>query len=294
MVNIFISFADEDKNLVKEIEKVTKPWVRQELVKIWHKGQLLGGGREKQLSFSEMENADIILVCISSDYLFSDGLYEEMTTAVNLRNQQNKTVIPVLMRDYDLSKTPFKGITPLPSSRIPLTSSKWPSLDQAFYIFVQELERVITSTKEKKKTAPATPRKAEADRYQVGLSFAGEDRAYVEQVADALINKGISVFYDKYEQANLWGKDLYQHLNNIYKNKCEYTIIFISQHYALKLWTKHELKAAQARAFHENREYILPVRFDDTEIPGVNETILYLDGNVYSPEEVAELMRRKI
>lgn len=234
------------------------------------------------------------MVCISSDYLFSDGLYEEMTTAVNLRNQQNKTVIPVLLRDYDLSKTPFKGITPLPSSRIPLTSSKWPSLDQAFYIFVQELERVITSTKEKKKTAPVTPPKPEAGRYQVGLSFAGEDRAYVEEVATALADRGVSVFYDAYEEAKLWGMDLYQHLNDIYKNKCSYTIIFISQHYARKLWTRHELKAAQSRAFHENREYILPVKFDDTELPGLNDTVLYLDGNLKTPDEVARLLWKKL
>lgn len=51
MVNIFISFADEDKKLVREIEKVTKPWVRQGLVKIWHKGQLLGGGVKNNCPF---------------------------------------------------------------------------------------------------------------------------------------------------------------------------------------------------------------------------------------------------
>lgn len=47
--------------------------------------------------------------------------------------------------------------------------------------------------------------------YDVTLSFAGEDRAYVEKVAAALYSLGIRVFYDRYEQVDLWGKDLYTH-----------------------------------------------------------------------------------
>lgn len=130
--------------------------------------------------------------------------------------------------------------------------------------------------------------------YQIGLSFAGEDRIYVEQVAEELKSKGISVFYDNYEQVDLWGKDLYQHLNDVYKNKCEYCIIFISENYAKKLWTLHELKSAQTKAFRENKEYILPVRFDNTEIPGMNSTIGYLDCNKISPVDLATLASKKV
>jgi len=60
------------------------------------------------------------------------------------------------------------------------------------------------------------------------------------------------------------------------------------------LWTKHELASAQTRAFKENREYILPVRFDDTEIPGLNETVGYIDANTRSPKEIAELAFKKL
>jgi hypothetical protein len=41
--------------------------------------------------------------------------------------------------------------------------------------------------------------------YDVALSFVGEDRAYVEVVSRALTTAGVSVFYDKLEEANLWG-----------------------------------------------------------------------------------------
>ena len=115
-------------------------------------------------------------------------------------------------------------------------------------------------------------------KYDIALSFAGENREYVDKVAKLLKDKGISVFYDLFEKANMWGKDLYQYLTDIYRNKALFSIIFMSEAYKKKLWTKNvELKAMQARAFEENKEYILPVRFDDVEIDGVLPTTGYLD-----------------
>jgi len=130
-------------------------------------------------------------------------------------------------------------------------------------------------------------------QFDVALSFAGEDREYVEQVAAKLRKMGIRVFYDKYELVTLWGKNLYDHLQDVYRNKARFTIIFCSKHYAEKLWPSHERKAAQAKAFESSQEYILPARFDDTEIPGILPTVGYVDLTEYSPEEFAELAKEK-
>ena len=105
---------------------------------------------------------------------------------------------------------------------------------------------------------------------------------------------GINFFYDRYEQADLWGKDLYQHLQSVYRDKAHYCVVFLSQAYAQKLWTRHELESAQARAFREHREYILPVKIDDTEIPGINETIGYIDLRSKSLEEIADMLVKKL
>jgi hypothetical protein len=105
--------------------------------------------------------------------------------------------------------------------------------------------------------------------YDVCLSFAGEDRSYVSKVAAALRGRGIRVFYDEYETADLWGKDLYTHLDDVYTNRARFCIVFVSKHYAKKLWSNHERQSAQVRAFNEKAEYILPARFDNTPIPGL-------------------------
>lgn len=113
--------------------------------------------------------------------------------------------------------------------------------------------------------------------YDVALSFAGEDRQHADALAALLRSRGIRVFYDIYEQVNLWGKDLYEHLADIYPNKARYCVMFLSAHYARKTWTNHECQNAQARAFREHKEYILPVKLDDTIIPGNCPTQGYID-----------------
>jgi hypothetical protein len=130
--------------------------------------------------------------------------------------------------------------------------------------------------------------------YDVCLSFAGEDRDYVQKVADSLRTKRIRVFYDEYEEVKLWGKDLYVYLDEIYRKASRYCVLFISTHYANKLWANHERQSAQARAFTENQEYILPARFDDTEIPGLRDTVAYIDLRRKTPQEFAELVACKI
>ena len=133
-----------------------------------------------------------------------------------------------------------------------------------------------------------------AFEYDVVLSFAGEDRGTVESYSKILATRGIRFFLDSDKEAELWGADLYVKLDEIYRLKAMFCVMFISRHYAEKRWTSHERKSAQARAFKENREYILPVRLDDTEIPGVPETVGYIDLRKTSVNHLAELTEEKI
>ncbi|MHB9150016.1 MAG: toll/interleukin-1 receptor domain-containing protein [Thermoleophilia bacterium] len=130
--------------------------------------------------------------------------------------------------------------------------------------------------------------------YDIALSFAGEDRSVVDELAGALTQEGVRVFYDDYEKAQLWGKDLYQHLQAVYRDHARYCAVFVSAAYARKLWTRHELKQAQARAFKESREYILPIRLDDTEIPGLNATVGYIDLRHHSIAELNSVILQKL
>jgi hypothetical protein len=131
-------------------------------------------------------------------------------------------------------------------------------------------------------------------KYDFGLSFAGEDRKYPEKLALLLEEEHVRVFYDRNEEADLWGQDLYQGFQKIYGQECRFFIPFVSANYIAKRWPRHELKQAQARDFKSNVEYILPLQLDDTELPGINDTTAYIDLRNRSIEDVAQLCLRKL
>jgi serine/threonine protein kinase len=130
--------------------------------------------------------------------------------------------------------------------------------------------------------------------YDVALSFAGEDRSYANALAQALRERRLNVFYDTYERTTLWGKNLYTILSDVYQNKAQYCVMLLSKHYAAKLWTNHEREAAQARAFSENEEYILPIRLDNTRIPGIAPTVAYLSWPPETAETIADMIVEKV
>lgn len=131
--------------------------------------------------------------------------------------------------------------------------------------------------------------------YDVALSFAGENREYVEEVAIFLKDFGVKVFYDNFKQDEIWGKNLFEYLQDIYQNKAKYTMVFISNQYKNKKWTRHEYRSAQVRVLNEiEQEYILPVKFDDTELPSLNENLAYISAKNKTPKEIANFFINKI
>jgi hypothetical protein len=130
--------------------------------------------------------------------------------------------------------------------------------------------------------------------YQVALSFAGKERDYVERVARALQAKGIKIFYDAFEIVQTWGKDGVEFYHQLFTTDTSFVVMFISSEYVSKPWTRHERRSALSRALVERTEFILPVRFDDTPVPGLPHTVIYMRASKYSPEALATLVGERI
>jgi hypothetical protein len=139
-----------------------------------------------------------------------------------------------------------------------------------------------------------TKKGGEIVKLDVALSFAGEDRELAKALALACEQRGLSVFYDEFRAADLWGKNLYEHLADVYANQARFFVMFVSEAYVRKAWTKHEFRSAQVRALRESNEYILPIRLDDTVLPGLAGTISYLIYGEHGPEAIAEMLRHKV
>jgi hypothetical protein len=56
----------------------------------------------------------------------------------------------------------------------------------------------------------------------------------------------------------------------------------------------HERRSAFDAAIARRVEYILPVRFDNVEIPGLMRSVHYVTPQQYDPEQLAELILQKL
>ena len=131
-------------------------------------------------------------------------------------------------------------------------------------------------------------------QYEVALSFADEQREYVEEVERFLQSRGVSVFYDGSASVQLWGKNLAEELQDVFENRADYAVMFISEAYVEKAWPSHERQSILSRAVQNKGEYILPVRFDDTSVPGLPTAIKYERACDRKPAELAAMIAEKL
>ena len=136
--------------------------------------------------------------------------------------------------------------------------------------------------------------KREGQKFEVALSYASEDRAYVEKVHKKLREKRINVFFDKAYEIDAWGEHSDSYFGEIF-SKAKYCVAFISRHYLKKGFPLHELHNAMASEIKEKSIKVLPVKLDDVDLPsGLPKTKIWVNAQNISPEKLAEMIITKI
>jgi hypothetical protein len=143
-------------------------------------------------------------------------------------------------------------------------------------------------------TPEGAPRDDAAFRYDVALSFAGDDRGLVHPIAVRLREAGVRVFYDEFQQSEIWGNDLVVFFDEVFRKTARYAVVFISRRYIEKKWPTHEGRSALARRLDADVPYLLPVRLDDSELPGLQPTVGYIDSRITGQEQLVELILAKV
>jgi hypothetical protein len=124
--------------------------------------------------------------------------------------------------------------------------------------------------------------------YDVALSYASEQWPFVSEVEERLRGEGVRVFCDALEKYSLWGRNLAEHFEWVFSERARFCIMFISKEYVEKPWPTHERRAAISRQIRQGGEYILPIRFDSTVVPGLDPGIKYLTASDETPKSVAD------
>jgi hypothetical protein len=133
-------------------------------------------------------------------------------------------------------------------------------------------------------------------RFRVALSFPGERRQYVEEVAHVLakaLGKD-AVFYDSYYQPELARPTLDILLQRIYRENSDLIVIFLCEDYARKQWCGLEWRAVRDLIKHADVNRIMVLRFDDAQIPGLFSIDGYLDLTDRAPRDTAKAILTRL
>jgi hypothetical protein len=133
-------------------------------------------------------------------------------------------------------------------------------------------------------------------RFRVAFSFPGERRGYVRVVAEKLaaVLGRESVLYDEYLAAELARPDLDLYLGMLYREQSDLLVPFLCGDYNRKKWCNLEWRQLRDILFALEGDRIMPLRFDDTPIPGMLAIDGYVTISGRAPEDVAELILQRL
>jgi len=135
------------------------------------------------------------------------------------------------------------------------------------------------------------------EKYAVALSFAGPDRLFAESVARGLKAHGVTVFYDRFEEHELWGRYLHEALREVYTKECRYCVLILTPDYLNRMWPVFERRQIIERMVTDyGEESVLPVRLEDfaDEVPGLSNAIVYLMLKQHEHQRVVDALLGKL
>ena len=152
MTKLVFSYCHVDEKLRNELEKHLMPLKRLGLITTWHDRRITAGTELHGEISAHFENADIILLLISPDFINSNYCYDvEVKHALERHAKREARVVPVILRTCDWHDLPFGKLMATPEDGYPIT--KFTHIEDGFYqvaqaikIFLKELGAVTQSS----------------------------------------------------------------------------------------------------------------------------------------------------
>lgn len=94
--NLFISYSHEDEKSIEKFIKHISPLKENKLIKEWYDRKILPSEPFQEEIDNNLENADIICLCISASFLSSDSCQKETDKALQLRRKGARVVSLIL------------------------------------------------------------------------------------------------------------------------------------------------------------------------------------------------------
>jgi internalin A len=141
-VRLFYSYSHRDERLRDELETHLKILQRLGVIETWHDRNIEASDDWKQQIDKNLDDADIILLLVSADFMASDYCYElEMMVALKEHDKGGVRVIPIILRPCNWKRAPFAKLQALPKDGKPIT--EWVNKDSAWTEVSKGIERLV-------------------------------------------------------------------------------------------------------------------------------------------------------
>lgn len=155
-VELFFSYSHKDEALRDQLATHLKLLERQGIISAWHDRKIVPGSEWAGDINQYLNQADIILLLVSADFLASDYCWDiEIQKALTRHDAGEATVIPVILRPVDWSSAPFARLQALPKDAQPVMT--WNLPDLAFMDIAKGIrfkaEELVTARRERENQA---------------------------------------------------------------------------------------------------------------------------------------------
>ena len=143
-VRVFISYAHVDEALRERLRTHLAALARDGLVHAWDDREILGGDDWADEIDERLNQADVILLLVTADFIKSDYCYgKELARALerNADPADRAIVIPVILRVCDWEQSAFARLQALPPGARPI--STWPTEDDHYTAVAKGLRQRI-------------------------------------------------------------------------------------------------------------------------------------------------------
>lgn len=142
-ITLFYSYAEEDEAHRKNLENHLSIIRRRGLITDWNFRKISAGRAWDTEISQQLEDADVVLFLVSSDFLASDYCYnKELTRALERAKDGLTRAIPVIVRPVDWADAPFAHLEALPMSARPVTT--WSNEDEAWMDVARGIRQVVS------------------------------------------------------------------------------------------------------------------------------------------------------
>jgi len=142
MISVFVSYSHKDEELQSQLQVHLAMLKRQGVIDVWHDRRIVPGGEIDPTIGAALEEAQVILLLVSPDFLASDYCYNrEMQRALEQHVSGEARVLPIILRPCDWHGAPFGKLLATPKDGKPIV--KWANIDEAFLEVTQDIRRAV-------------------------------------------------------------------------------------------------------------------------------------------------------